>query len=153
MSDLDFREFYSVSFSRVNAAVRAYCADADVAHEATQEAFARAFARWKRVRLMSSPEAWVTTTAFNVGRRHFKRRRPTVDREGRVEGPTADRIDLLTILRRMPARQRQAIVLHYLMDCPVLTVAELMGLSEGTVKNHLHKGRAALRRALEVKHV
>ena len=102
---------------------------------------------------MTSPAAWVTTTAINVGRRHFRRRSGALQSDEVVQGPTTDRLDLLAILRGMPARQRQAIVLHYLMDCPVLTVAELMGVSEGTVKAHLHKGRAALRRALEVKHV
>ena len=38
------------------------------------------------------------------------------------------------------------------MDCRVATVAELMGLSEGTVKAHLHRARATLHDLLEVRH-
>ena len=153
MTDLDFKDFYEASFGRVSAAVRAYCGNADVARDATQESFARAYARWKRLSSMTSPEAWVTTTALNESRRQFRRRRPPAGESNQaVEGPTTERLDLLAILRALPPRQRQAVVLHYLMDCPVVMVADLMGISEGTVKAHLHKGRAALRRAMEVRH-
>ncbi|MBA2724393.1 MAG: hypothetical protein H0U53_00230 [Actinobacteria bacterium] len=41
---------------------------------------------------------------------------------------------------------------HYLVDCPVATVADLMGLPEGTVKVHLHKARATLHDLLEIRH-
>jgi RNA polymerase sigma-70 factor (ECF subfamily) len=61
-------------------------------------------------------------------------------------------LDLLTALRSLPDRQQEAVVLHYLVDCPVTTVADLMGVSEGTVKAHLHKARAALHALLEVRH-
>jgi RNA polymerase sigma-70 factor, ECF subfamily len=136
------------------AAVRAFCGDGDVAHEATQEAFARAYVRWAKVSRGPFPEAWVTKTAMNVTRRHFGKRDatrlPAIDAS--APAPSGDRVDVLTALRRLPERQRQAVVLHYLTDCPVSGVADLMGLSEGAVKAHLHKGRNALRNTLEVKH-
>jgi RNA polymerase sigma-70 factor (ECF subfamily) len=149
----DFAEFYASSFRRVSSAVRAFCGDVDVAHEATQEAFARAYARWARLTDSEWPQAWVTTTAFNLTRRHHRRRPSTPTREPDGEqGPTGDRLDLLGALRSLPERQRRAIVLHYLLDIPVAGVADLMGISEGAIKAHLHKGRAALRSALEVRH-
>lgn len=154
MSRDDFPRFYSTTFPRVSAAVWAFCGDAEVAHEATQEAFARAFARWPRLQAMARPEAWVTTAALNVCRREFRgraRKRP-VDSEASAPGPSGDRPDLLSALRLLPERQLQAVVLYYLMDCSVGTVADLMGLSDGAVKAHLHKARAALRNALKVRH-
>jgi RNA polymerase sigma-70 factor (ECF subfamily) len=93
----------------------------------------------------------VTKTAFNLTRRHFRRRQMTGG-PAATPGPTADRVDVLTALRSLPERQRQAVVLHYLTDCPVATVAEVMGVSEGAVKAHLFKARAALRSGLEVRH-
>lgn len=150
----DFTDFYSASFTRVSMAARAFCGNADVAHESTQEAFARAYARWGRLRRAASPEGWVTKTALNLTRRHFRRRTGAVAREGAMDAlaPSDDRLDLLTALRSLPERQRQAMVLHYLTDCPVAAVAELLGLSESTVKTHLHRGRAALHDLLEVRH-
>lgn len=55
-------------------------------------------------------------------------------------------------MRSLPERQRQAVVLHYLVDSPLVAVADAMGISEGAVKAHLFKARAALRGRLEVDH-
>ncbi len=53
-------------------------------------------------------------------------------------------------LRRLPHRQREVAVLHYLMDLPVADIAALVGLSEGGVKNALFHARHALATALSV---
>ena len=139
-----------MSFARVLGAVRAFCGDSDVAYDVTQEAFARAFSRWSRVKESAWPQAWVTITAFNLSRRHFRRlsRRLPADPDAIARGPTEDRLDILAALRSLPERQRQAAVLHYLVDCPIAMVAELMGLSEGAVKAHLFKARMGMRNAL-----
>ncbi len=150
----DFTDFYESMFSSVTRAVSAYCGDPDVAHEATQEAFARAYARWPRVRDLEYPEGWVTTTALNLSRRQFRRR--STGRSYRTEtvssGPSSDRVDVLVALRSLPPRQQEAIVLHYLLGLPVSAVADAMRLSEGGVKSHLHKGRAALRDPLGIRY-
>jgi RNA polymerase sigma factor (sigma-70 family) len=52
---------------------------------------------------------------------------------------------LLGGLRTLPARQRQALVLRYVVDLSASDTAEVMGLSAGTVKTHLQRGLAALR--------
>ena len=96
----------------------------------------------------------MTTTALNLTKRHFRDR----ERAGKPTPPqvmaaaTSERLDVLAALRSLPERQRQAIVLHYIVDLPVHSVADAMGLSEGAVKAHLHKGRAALRSPLEANH-
>ena len=50
MSSDEFADFYSASFHRVLLAVRAFAGTPDVAQEATQEAFARAYSRWPRLK-------------------------------------------------------------------------------------------------------
>lgn len=154
MSQREFADFYETDFTRVSAAVRAYCGDADVAHEATQEAFARCFARWGKLKEEPWVAGWVTTTAINLSRGHFKRltkfSQPSVERQ--YPGPDADRLELLALLRSLPERQRQAVVLHYLIDLSVREVADLMNLSEGAVKSHLFKARTSLRMTMEESH-
>ena len=153
MSEEDFARFYEASFSRVVSAVRAFCGDADVAFESTQEAFARACSRWRRVRQNQSPEGWVVATAMNLARRHFRRPRAEVrPAEPRAREEHDDRMDVLAALRALPARQREAAVLYYLIDLPITAVAEMMGVSEGAVKAHLHKARSGMRDSLEVRH-
>lgn len=152
MSD-DFSDFYAASFRKVEHAARAFCGDTDVAYESTQEAFARALARWQRVRRSDVPEAWVTTTALNLTKHHFRDRARVV--QGPVDGApaaTGERLDVLAALRSLPERQRVATVLHYIVDLPVHSVAEAMGISDGAVKAHLHKARRALRTPLEAEH-
>ena len=53
-------------------------------------------------------------------------------------------------VRRLPARQGQAIALHYLEDLPIADIAEAMGCAENTVKVHLHRGRRSLAAALHM---
>ena len=133
MKQSDFADFYERDFKKVSAAVRAYCGDGDVAHEATQEAFARCYARWGKLKEEPWRAGWVTTTAINLSRRHFKRRAAQLSSapEPSSPGPSGGHLDLLTQLRSLPERQRQAVVLHYLIDLPVTEVADLMSLSEG----------------------
>ncbi|MEL6984139.1 MAG: sigma factor-like helix-turn-helix DNA-binding protein, partial [Actinomycetota bacterium] len=45
--------------------------------------------------------------------------------------------------------QRQVVALYYLMDLSVADVAASLGVANGTVKTHLHRGRTALRAALQ----
>ena len=52
------------------------------------------------------------------------------------------------VMERLPARQRVALVLRHGQGLSVAEVAELLGVGEGTVKTHLVRGLARLRREL-----
>jgi RNA polymerase sigma factor (sigma-70 family) len=56
-------------------------------------------------------------------------------------------VDLMRGLATLPQRQREAVLLHYLADLDTAQTARVMGCSAGTVKAHLARGLAALRRA------
>ena len=59
-----------------------------------------------------------------------------------------DRVDLVRALRALPRRQREVVALRYLADRPEAEVADLLGCSAGAVKQHAHRGLAALRARL-----
>src|SRR4029453_1786961 len=59
-----------------------------------------------------------------------------------------ERLLLRAALRKLPERQRTVLVLRFLCDLPVLEVAGLLGLAEGTVKAHTARGLEALRRQM-----
>jgi RNA polymerase sigma-70 factor, ECF subfamily len=135
---------YEREFPTVYRAVRLLCGDPALAEDAAQEAFARALARWKRLGSQPWVAGWVTTTAFNVARRHM-RRRPLIRAEAPPDEPDREaELDLIWGIRRLPPRQQEAIALHYLLDLPVVETAALMGCDAGTVKTHLSRARAAL---------
>jgi len=138
-----FERLYGAEFGSIFRAVLLLCGDRLLAEDATQEAFARAFERWRRLRAHDWAPAWITTTALNVARRTL-RRRPVVEPADPPEADTEELIDLREAIRALPPRQQEAVILHHLQDRPVAEVARAMGVSEGTVKTHLHRGRRAL---------
>lgn len=56
---------------------------------------------------------------------------------------------LTQALRELPRRQREAFSLRVLEEMDVATTAQVMGCSEGSVKTHLSRARAALQKQLE----
>lgn len=125
--------------------------DRGQAEEVAQEALARAFARWRRVR--GYDEAWVARVATNEALGIVRKRRPVpADRPGPGVDPArlvSDRLALAAALDALPRRQREVIALRYLADRSEVEVAQLLGCSVGTVKTHAHRGLAALRLSVD----
>ena len=151
MDEQEFDELYHASFRRLTAQLYAVIGDRDEAADCVQEAFVRAWAHRRSLRRSEHPEAWVRTTAYRLAVSRWRRavrgrREPdrAVGRPATAAGPNEVRVAVLAALRRLPAPQRQALVLHHLADLPVHEVAAELGVAEGTVKARLSRGRAAL---------
>lgn len=138
-----FEDFCQSEYESVYRACFAFCGSRELALDATQEAFGRAYARWQRLNKQQWAGGWVMTTALNVARRAL-RRRPHLTPDPRSADDLDLRVDVLEALKGLSLKQRQAVVLYYLADLPVAAVADLMNASEGSVKTHLSRARAAL---------
>lgn len=122
------------------------------AEDIAQEAFAKLWFRWHKVR-DDNPDAYlrriVVTTFLSRRRRRWRGERPTEQvpdnplpaETGRVD----DRDRLRRVLAELSPRQRAAVYLRYAEDLPEAQVAELLGCSVGSVKQHAARGLAALR--------
>lgn len=126
--------------------------DRAAAEDAAAEAMARAFSDWKRVSELPYREAWVLRVASNIALDQIRRRKlplvaPAVMAED--EDARALRVALWAALRALPRRQREIVVLRYVAGLTENEVAQLLGLSLGTVKTHVTRGRAALRHAMK----
>ena len=60
----------------------------------------------------------------------------------------AERRALMSAIRRLPARQREALVLRFCLDEPEAEIARLMRIRPGTVRSTTHRALAALGRLL-----
>ena len=65
MGELAFDEFYASFFDRIARTLILAGADRDPARDETQESFARALRRWRKVREMDRPDGWVYVVAMN----------------------------------------------------------------------------------------
>jgi RNA polymerase sigma-70 factor (ECF subfamily) len=145
-----FAEFFRESWEPCLKAVAASTGDLLLAEEQVAEAFARAWTSWRKVSRHPAPRAWVVRTALNAGASWWRRRGrelPLADHEVVAPGTTGAGLDtvLLTALRRLPARQREVVVLRVFLDLDVETTAAQLAIAPGTVRAHLSRAVAALR--------
>jgi RNA polymerase sigma-70 factor (ECF subfamily) len=116
-----------------------------------QDSLTRAWRRWETYRPeRGSPRVWllaiVADRARRLHRASFRRRLPPGGPTSTVTEPD---VDLEVAIRKLPARQRLAVELHYFVDLSVTDAAAVMGCSEGTVKSTLFDARGSLRKLLE----
>jgi RNA polymerase sigma-70 factor (ECF subfamily) len=145
----DFSEFYAAHFHSLTVQLFAHTGDLNEAQDVVQEAFCRALARWSRLITYDDPVAWVRRVAWNLATSRWRRVRTAMtfarkQREELVPEPSPDRVVLVAALAKLPEKQRQAVVLHYLADLPLAVIAAELDVAEGTVKSWLHRARTAL---------
>jgi RNA polymerase sigma-70 factor (sigma-E family) len=148
----EFADFFQASWEPCLRAVVAVVGSQQLAEDQVAEAFARAWASWRKVRRHPAPKAWVVRTALNTGATWWRRRSretPLADHDLTAPGG-GDGLDasLLTVLRRLPSRQREVIALRIFLDLDTDTIARQLGIEAGTVRMHLSRGVTALRREL-----
>ena len=157
-SPADFDAFYQATSRRALLALYAQCGDLGDAQDILQEAYARAWQNWAKVAHYDNPEAWVHQVARRLasnrwrGIRRWLSLQPRMASSGEpAAGPSPDRVAALTALQGIPKAQRQAIVLHYLLDMSLSDIAVATSTPVGTVKARLSRARTALA-ALLVEH-
>ena len=155
MRDSDrFDEFYRTTAGRLLRYAYAVTGDMAEAQDLVQEAYTRAWQRWRAVAEHPSPEGWVrlvVTRLANDRWRRLGRRRAALLRAGpreHIRPPSEDAVLLSAALRGLPVAHRQALALHYLLDLPVAEIAAEAGVPVNTVKSWLSRGRAGLLAAL-----
>jgi RNA polymerase sigma factor (sigma-70 family) len=114
-------------------------------------ALAWAWEHWDRVSEMANPTGYL----YRVGQTHAKRAlrngRPiTFPREVEsAEGASRTDLDLAEALRRLPERQRMAVVLVHAYGWTAVEVGDLTGSPATTVRSHLRRGLRQLRKSLK----
>ncbi len=148
-----FAEFFQESWDPCLRAVAVSTGDMLLAEDQVAEAFARAWASWPKVSRHPAPRAWVVRTALNVGASRWRRRArelPLADHDAGATGSCETGLNsvMLTALRRLPARQREVILLRVFIDLDIETTARQLAIAPGTVRAHLSRAVTALRNEL-----
>lgn len=144
----DYEALFRASFGSVTRTVFLVVHDRAVAEEITQDAFLKLFERWGTVGQYERPEAWARKVALRMAVKWVRRERLRPWREARgAVVPWAREVGdggLFAAVQSLPAQQRACVVLHYWEDQPVIQIANTLGVSVSTVKQHLFRARARL---------
>lgn len=154
----DFEAFCHVQYSRLIDSMTLYTGDRDLARDVANEALARAFAEWRKVRSMDHPGPWLHRVATNLANSHFRRLRYETrarERLARVPEEQAavgvDRFVLLDRISHLPRRQKMALILRYFFDLSVEDTAEQMDCADHTVKKLTGRAISALRADMAIR--
>ena len=150
-----FAELVDLSLARLDAAARLILRDPELARDAVQEAYIRAWRDLPGLRDPDRFDAWLRRltvhACLDLVRR--RRRRPievkltpiampsTPDLSGRL----AERELIDEALGHLDPGQRAVVAMHYLLGMPLSDVAMTLGIPLGTAKSRLHYALAAMR--------
>lgn len=133
--------------------------DPATAEDVVQDAFARLYAHWRRLRDPDKALPYLRSAVLNGARSRLRRAGtaarydlPPESRAASAEDTALGRADadeMLAALDRLPRRQREVLVLRYYLDLTEAAIADTLGISPGSVKQHASRGIAALSRSLE----
>jgi RNA polymerase sigma-70 factor, ECF subfamily len=144
-----YRERY-VSFRNGVAPVVGSYEDA---RDVVQEAFARALRSRRDFRGEGSLQAWVWRIALHVALENRRRRESPIEVLDPELVESERDPELAAALRRLPPRKRLVVFLRYFADLSYAEIAEVGGISQGTVAAALSQARAELLEQLSAKEV
>jgi len=143
-------ELYRQRYGRFRDGVATITGDRDSARDVVQEAFARALRKRRSFRGEGSLEAWVWRIALRTAREHLRRSSGPIlngSVPAALNEPHRDPA-LAEALQALPPKRRLIVFLRYFADLSYGQIAELCGVSEGTVGATLAQARSALEEEL-----
>ena len=133
--------------------------DTSTAEEVVQDSFVAMHGAWRRLRDTDKALSYLRQSVVNRSRSVLRHRmvvdkntpKPPPDMPSAEHGAIIqlERSAVVSALRSLPDRQREALVLRYYGDLSEAQIASVMGISRGAVKSHTARAMAALRAVLE----
>lgn len=133
--------------------------DNATAEEVVQDSFVAMHGAWRRLRDTDKALSYLRQSVVNRSRSVLRHRmvvdkntpKPPPDMPSAEHGAIIqlERSAVVSALRALPERQREALVLRYYGDLSEAQIASVMGISRGAVKSHTARAMAALRVVLE----
>ncbi|GAA3569537.1 SigE family RNA polymerase sigma factor [Nonomuraea rosea] len=122
--------------------------NADDADDLVQEALLKLSNGWRKVRNKDNPESYVRTIMARQHISWWRRRRRELLTDDVPEGSHLDSHsfgELWKELATLPRRQRAVLVLRYYEDLSDQEIAEILGISRGTVRSQAFRALHTLR--------
>jgi RNA polymerase sigma-70 factor (sigma-E family) len=158
-ADWAVTELYSLHYQMLVRLAALLVRDVPTAEDVVQDSFVAMHDGWQRLRDDESALAYLRQAVVNRSRSVLRHRavvekypeKPAPDMPSAEDGALVrlERSAVIATLRKLPGRQREAIVLRYYAEFSEAEIAAAMGISCGAVKSHTARAMAALRADLE----
>jgi RNA polymerase sigma-70 factor (sigma-E family) len=151
--DPDFRDYVRTRRHALLRTAYVLTGNAADAEDLVQSALAKTYLAWDRIADRGALDGYVRRAIVNTHISWWRRRRlqeyPTDELPDQAVADHATSSDLQETLRqavdRLPQRMRAAVMLRYYDDMTEAEVAEVLGVSLGTVKSTVARAVAKLR--------
>ncbi|WP_194912097.1 SigE family RNA polymerase sigma factor [Catenulispora rubra] len=150
----EFDEFVLARQQRLLRTAYLLCGDWHLAEDLTQNALAKVYLGWNRIQRVEQIDAYVHRMLFRTFVDTYRRRRKREILSAAVPdvagiGTASDvRLTLLAALAEVTPRYRAVLVLRFWEDRSIAETAAALGISDGSVKSHTHRGLQQLRSVL-----
>jgi RNA polymerase sigma-70 factor (sigma-E family) len=130
--------------------------DRQSAEDVVQEAFCGLYRRWGQLSDTGNALRYVRSAVLNGSRSQLRRRSrrdepaaPSVEASAETAVLNGEeRREVMLAIRRLPRRQREALVLRFYLDLSETEIAETMGIGQSTVRSATHRALTSLGRML-----
>ncbi|MGI9623412.1 MAG: RNA polymerase sigma factor [Acidimicrobiales bacterium] len=146
-TDSSFESFYRVEAPGLYRALSLAIGDSELAREATDEGFVRAYQNWRKIQHYDNPAGWVYRVSLNWARSRIRKTKREVitDEVSQSTFEHSNDPALTQALETLPIEFRSVVVLRYLLQWSTSEVAEALGVPLGTVKSRLSRALDQLR--------
>lgn len=148
-----FEDLYRAHVGEARRVAYLSVGDVAQAEDIVQEAFIRVLGRFGDIRKPAAFKTYLLRTVVSLSKNHFRRR--SLERHhphmppAPVGAPIEPDDELLDALRRLPYRQRAAVVLRYCHDLSENETAEILRTSTKAVQSLVRRGLATLKEGVE----
>lgn len=152
-----FETFFRREFPKMVAVAYAISGSRWAAEELAQEACLRAFRSWDSVSRYDKPGAWLRRVTINLANSLVRRRvseakalqRQFIGQIEMIDAHPVEEEEFWGQVKSLPRRQREVIVLHYVDGMDAGEIADVLNISESSVRTHLQRGRETLVRKVD----
>jgi RNA polymerase sigma-70 factor (sigma-E family) len=156
----EFREYVAARGPTLLRTAMLLTTDRTEAEDLLQAALAKTYLAWDRINDRAALDGYVRRAMINTQISWWRRRKLEVYPTDELPDQPVDdhtlRSELHDLLGRalgkLPERQRAAVMLRYYEDMSETEVAEILGISVGTVKSTVSRAMAKLRVDAELEH-
>lgn len=153
-----FTEIFNNNADSITRLCYLYLKDRELAQDATQETFLKAYKKLNSFKELSSINTWLTSIAINTCKNiirssKYKRTDLTLEEvEYQLRDTVCDSDEIMSVseaVASLPRQYKEVILLRYYRDLPLKDISKILSIPQTTVNYRLLKAKSLLKDTLK----